>query len=238
MFFSFALSVQAFAKEYVVGVEDINYYPLFNFSSKSIDHPSFTRDLLISFFEAHQLKFRFVALPIKRFDRWYIEQDIDFKFPDNSRWRVNSKDKLNIIYSDPVLQLEAGTYVRIENKNIEKKSVRKLVTVLGFYPTLWLDEVANKQVIMHEETVPLSIVKHVLYGNADGTNIDPNVIRSHLKQINKENEIVLAPNIKHEKYFYHLSSIKHPEIIQLFNIFLKDNPEILLSLKHKYGIEE
>lgn len=229
---------QAKEVEYIVGVEAISYYPLFDFATNDADRPSFTRDLLARFFESHQLKYRFVPLPIKRFDKWFIEQNIDFKFPDNFRWRADKENKLNIIFSDPVIKLEAGTYVLRKNRNIERHHISKLATIRGFHPTLWLNEVQSKQVILQQENSPISIVKHLLRGNTDATNIDINVINSQLDKLDQNNQVVLARNITHQQYYYHFSSIKYPEIIKLFNNFLVDNQKYIESLKQKYKIVE
>lgn len=229
---------QAKEKEYIVGVEAVSYYPLFDFDADEVNRPSFTRDLLVKFFESHKLKYRFVALPIKRFDKWFIEQNIDFKFPDNFRWRVDKDNKLNIIFSEPVIQLEAGTYVLLENRDTRREEIKILGTISGFHPTLWLNEIKTKQVVLQQVSSPISIVKHLLRGHTDATNIDKNVINSHLEQLGENKEIVLAQNITHQQYYYHFSSIKHPEIIEQFNIFLADNKKYIESLKQKYQIVE
>ncbi len=237
-FFCAAISVYAKEIEYIVGVEDVSYYPLFDFSPNDTNRPSFTRDLLTTFFESHQLPYRFVALPIKRFDKWFIEQNIDFKFPDNDRWREDKEYTLNIVFSQPVIQLKGGTYVLKKNSNFTSDKVRKLATITGFHPTLWLNEVKNKQVILYQESSPLSIVRHLLRENTDATNIDKNVINYQLKKLHKENTVVLAKNITHQNYYYHFSSIKYPAIIELFNKFLADNQKYIESLKQKYHIVE
>lgn len=224
--------------QFLVGVEDINYFPLFDFSSSNATTPSFTRDLLSEFFESHQLRYRFVPLPIKRFDKWYIEQNIDFKFPDNFRWREDKYNQLNITFSDPVLRLEAGTYVLKKNENIQRDHVNSLITVLGFHPTLWLDRVIKQPSFLQEDHNPLGIVRHVLHGNADATNIDLNVINYYLRELKKEGQIVLAKNIPHQKFYYHLSSIKYPEIIELFNQFLIERADYVDALKKKYELVE
>lgn len=232
------LQTQAKEQEYTVGVEAVSYYPLFDFSADDVNKPSFTRELLVKFFESHKLKYRFVALPIKRFDKWFIEQNIDFKFPDNIRWREDKKNKLKIVFSDPVIELEAGTYVLRQNRGVSREKIKRLATISGFHPTLWLSEIQSNQVVLQEVNSPISIIKHLLRGHTDATNIDKNVINSHLEQLGESKEIVLAKNITHQYYYYHFSSIKYPEIIKLFNNFLVENKKYIESLKQKYQIVE
>jgi len=227
-----------YAQEFIIGVEEVSYYPLFDFAATDTNRPSFSKDILTAFFEQHNYSYRFIALPIKRFNKWYVEKGIDFKFPDNFRWRDDEKNKLNITFSEPVIKLMAGSYVLESNAKFKRDDIKKLATIFGFSPTLWFDKLERKDLELIEENTPLSIVKHILHGNVDATNIDSNVIRHNLKLLKKPNVIVLNKHINHEIFSYHLSSIKHPKIIKQFDDFLQNNPKLLLELKQKYGISE
>ncbi len=173
------------AQEYIIGVEDISYYPLYDFAQKPYKE-SFTKELLSAFFRHHGYQFKFVPLPLKRFDKWYTEDAIDFKFPDNIRWRSEQSKNLNIIYSQPVIHLIAGSYVLKKNNNSEFESMTSLGTILGFFPTLWYDRIKSGAVELVEVTSPYSIIKHLLRGNVDVTNIDKNVINYNLKLLGKK----------------------------------------------------
>jgi hypothetical protein len=226
------------AQEYIIGVEDISYYPLYDFAQKPYKE-SFTKELLSTFFRHQGYQFKFVALPLKRFDKWYTEDAIDFKFPDNLRWRSEQSKRLNIFYSQPVIHLVAGSFVLKKNKNSARESLANLGTILGFFPTLWYDRIKSGKVELIELTSPYSIVKHLRHGNIDVTNIDKNVINHNLKLLGEEsNDIVLNEHIKNESYAYHFSSINHPEIINEFDAFLNENPEVIARIKMKYSIIE
>lgn len=238
LFLSFACINHTYAKEFIVGVEAVSYYPLYDFTATDTSRPSFSKDLLTLFFEQHNYSYRFVALPIKRFDKWYVEKGIDFKFPDNIRWRDDKQNKLNITFSQSVVKLMAGSYVLKSNETYERDDIKKLATILGFVPTLWFDKIESGELKLIEDNTPFGIVKHILHGNVEATNIDANVIRYNLKLLGKPNAIVLNTNIKHEVFSYHLSSIMHPEIIKQFDDFLQNNPSLLLQLKQKHDIIE
>jgi|TARA_B110000438_G_C15806668_1_gene647718 hypothetical protein len=226
-------------KEYIIGVEDVSYYPFYDFSAEKLDQKSFTKELLSAFFDHRGYKFQFVSLPVKRFDKWYVEENIDFKFPDNERWRTVEGQKLNVTYSQPVLYLIAGSFVLKKNKNLPRHAIKRLGTMFGFYPTLWIDRVQNNSIELVESHSTFSLVKHLLYGNVDAINIEKNVIDYTLKLMGKEEDtIVLNKHIKHERYAFHFSSILHPEIIQEFNQFLNTNSQQIAEMKHKYGIVE
>ncbi|WP_147302304.1 hypothetical protein [Thalassotalea euphylliae] len=225
-------------KVYLVGVEDVSYYPLFDFNGKNNHQPSFARDLLTTFFDSHHITFKFVALPVKRFDKWYLEHNIDFKFPDNFRWRNDQSNSLGITFSAPVITLSAGTYVNKQSATASRRDIKSLATIRGFHPSLWLQEIKKQRLSVIEESTPLAVVRHVLAGNATATNIDANVINNALQKLNRQGDIVLAEGIFHQQYAYHFSTIQHPEIIHKFDQFLRDNTELVAKLKDKYKIVE
>jgi len=238
LFLSFANINLSYAQEFIIGVEEVSYYPLFDFSATDTSKPSFSRDILKEFFEQHNYSYRFIALPIKRFNKWYEDKGIDFKFPDNARWRDDTYNKLNITFSRPVIKLMAGSYVLKSNAKYRREDIKKLGTIFGFSPTLWFDKLKSKELELIEENTPFGIIKHILHGNVDATNIDANVIRHNLKLVEKPKAIVLNTNIYHEVFSYHLSSIEHPEIIKQFDTFIQNNPELIQQIKKKHDITE
>ncbi|AGH44241.1 hypothetical protein [Paraglaciecola psychrophila] len=42
--------------------------------------------MLDKFAEDSGHKITYLPLPINQFPKWFFEEDIDFKFPDNRRW--------------------------------------------------------------------------------------------------------------------------------------------------------
>jgi len=225
-------------KVYLIGVEAIDYYPLYSFDRNGIIKESFTQELLQRFFKKYQIKFKFVPLPVKRVNSWYLDHNLDFKFPDNHRWRDEKTQHLGINYSKPVIKLLAGTYVKNLNETINRKDINSILTIRGFSPSLWMKDIQRNKVKIHEESTPLAIVKHILAGNYVGTNIDVNVINYNLGLLRRENEVVLAKNVHHEEFYYHLSSIQHPDIIKKFDEFLINQQVFIKALKKKYQLQE
>ena len=73
------------AKTYVIGVEDVPYYPLYDFRNGKVSYAS---ELLNEFARQYNFDIQFMPVPIKRFSRWLIEEQIDFKYPDNEIWNT------------------------------------------------------------------------------------------------------------------------------------------------------
>lgn len=223
--------------ELVVGVEDVAYFPLYDFLT---DSPTFTKELLNEFGTQNNYKFVYYPMPVKRFGMWLFEKDIDLKFPDNERWNESeevsklAKDKLT--YSDTVLNLVAGTITTDPNFNTTD-DIKILGTLLGFFPTLWLDHITNNSVKLYETSSTLMLLQQLVRGQLDAVNLDPNVVNHYLGKLNKP-KVTINKNFKYETYSYHLSTRKYPRVIAQFNKFLQNNQSFVEGLKKKYQILE
>ncbi len=220
----------------VVGVEDVPFFPLFDFMNSE---SSFTKDLLDEFASQHNYTFEYLPMPVKKFGMWLFDKDIDLKYPDNKRWNesevINDLAAKKLTYSKPTLYLFAGT-LTLDPKIKSKKDVKILGTLLGFHPTNWVKELESKEVVLYETSSTLVLMQQLLRGQVDAINIEPTVANHYLKKINSKLTVSINRNIKHEVYAYHLSTLKHPEVIKEFNVFLENNAEFIDSLRQRYGI--
>lgn len=222
-------------KVYKIGVENIDYYPHYAFSHRPT---SFSQDVLTIFFDQQDIKYEFIPLPLKRFNRWYQLDNIDFKYPDNPKWRVEDSQKLDVIYSRGVVSSIGGSVVKQENILLERKEVKKLGTIAGFYPSLWIDKIKTGDVEMIENHNVVSVIKMATHDMVDVINLDYSVVHYHLKKLGMEKELVLSKNLPYQEIMFHLSSIEHAEIINKFNIFLIENRHLIEQLKIKHKIIE
>jgi hypothetical protein len=219
------------AKEFVVGVQDVSYYPLYDFPN-----PSHSKDLLDAFAQSKGYKFIYIKLPILRFDSWYEEENIDFKYPDNVRWFPDKKIQPLLKFSSQTVELVAGALTRKEGDYLLRSDVKKLGTLLGFHPSLWLDLIKNGHTQLIESPSTINIVKQALLGSVDAINLEPSVVNHHLKRLKKENQLVVNKELPLQIYSYHLSTIKYPEVMKEFNMFLAENQVLLETLKTKYQL--
>ncbi len=222
------------AQEFIIGVEDIAYYPLFDFNSNRKTH---TTELLDKFAASKGYKFIYLPLPIKRFDKWLFEERIDFKYPDNSRWYPDPSLREKFTFSRSTIKLIAGTTVLKSFLKKNKSEFKSLGTLLGFYPTNWIEQIKNGQVELLEDSSTKILVQQLINGYVDGINIEPSVIQHYLRELGKLSEIaILDKRYKYDVYDFHFSTIKHPEIIKEFDTFLNSNNIFLEELNAKYNI--
>jgi hypothetical protein len=224
------------AQEFIIGVEDIYYYPLFEFKS---DRETHSRELLDSFAASKGYKFTYLPLPIKRFEKWLIEDKIDFKYPDNPRWYADDSTSRKLTFSQSSVWLIAGTSVLKSSLKKDKPELKSVGTLLGFYPTTWIDEIKSGQIKLYEDASTKMLVQQLIMGHIDSIDIEPSVINYYLEELGKPSDtIVIDTSYKYDIYGFHLSTIKHPNIIKEFDDYLKNNKVLLEQLNKKYQITD
>jgi hypothetical protein len=125
------------SKGFIVGVENINYYPHYDFTNKK--QSGYIYDLLELFSKTNNHKFTFVVLPIKRLRKQLLESnEINFMYPDNLIWEQFHSKLDNKVYSDAIVFALGGTLVKTENLGKGSYYVKSLSVPHGFTPTEWL----------------------------------------------------------------------------------------------------
>lgn len=232
--FFICISHCSHAAELIIGVEDIAYYPYFDFKAQD---PSFSKDLLDKFADDNSHKITYLPLPVNQFSKWLFEEDIDFKFPDNPRWQTDrNTHNLEIYFSHEVVNLTAGTIVLSKNQDKNREFFRNIGTITGFHPTLWLEQIEQGKVKIIEDSSPKVLVKQLTHNIVDGLNIDLSVANYHLRELKLQERLVINQNTTTEAYSYQLSTLKYPLIIEQFNRWLAQNRPFINTLKQQYGI--
>ncbi|GHE86378.1 hypothetical protein [Thalassotalea profundi] len=233
LLFSLTFCSVVCAKTFVVGVQDIAFYPLYDFPNSS-----HSKELLDAFAKSRGYEFIYLPLPVKRTNYWYEEHAIDFKYPDSVRWIGDRSVYKQLKFSVPAVKLVAGTVVKAENRGKQRLEIKTLGTVLGFHATMWLDLIDSGNTKLVESTSPLNIVKQVLYGHIDATNIEPSVVNYYLALMGKENGLIIDKALPYEIYSYQLSTIEYEDVLLEFNQFIKSNQEFLELLRKKYNLTD
>ena len=81
------------ADTYIVGAQNIEYYPYYNFSS---DHEKgLGWAILEAFSKQSGHRFVYLSMPVKRLQIELKKGNVDFVFPDNARWHDQITHSLN-----------------------------------------------------------------------------------------------------------------------------------------------
>ena len=233
--FLFFTAAKSYAKHYVVGVEELEYYPIY--AQREGEYAGFARELLDGFATSNGHTFEYRHMPIKRLFNDFIAGKFDFKFPDSSQWQTAMKKGKAITYSDPVLEYIDGVMVATSELGKGKSHLKTLGVPRGFTPWEYLEDAKNKQISITEGNSLKNLVKMAQTKRIDGVYFNIIVAKYFLEHTEfASNIIVFDKTLPHTRSTYHLSSIKHPNIIQEFNHYLKANVAKVEALKAKYNV--
>ncbi len=222
-----------------IGVEDVNYYPLYAFDRAGETYTGYARELLDAFASKYHYTFEYHGLPIKRLFKKYFRNEVDVKFPDSPKWKKSQKEKYRIHYTLSVIQFKEVMFVNFTNKNIKLVDFNNLGIVRGFTPWKFLSLINSGQMKVTESSKPESLLKMVSTGRVQGAMLDENVGRYLIKKMGGGLPLTVNPNLMDisEGNFY-LSSIHYPELVDQFNEFMTMESELIRELQEKYGIEK
>ena len=230
------LSAPAWSGNFTVGVEAHDYTPIFN--GQDSNYAGYARDLLDDFARKYGHTFTYSPMPVARlFNEFVVKKTLDLKFPDNAYWANDVKKNAKIVYSKGAVSVTDGLLVLPENKG--RGNVTTLVTVRGFTPYPYLDQIHDKKILMREENSPTAAINVAAAGRADGVYLAMVVANYLMNDVMKRPGILVfddkLPSMKSE---YALSSINHPELIRQFDEYLVKEKDTVAKLKAKYKITE
>lgn len=231
-----AIQPAAAAQLYRVGVEDVDYYPIFALSADN-QYRGYARDLLDLFASHAEIQLRYVPLPVRRLYHDYWAGRLDLVFPDSPRWHEDGKPQAAITYSQPLLTFQDVMLVLPDRLGQPRERFRKLGFVRGFTPWKFHAEMAAGEVEIHRAPSPEGLIRMTLAGYIDAANMARQVARYHLGQLERPDALVAEPGLLQSgDSHYYLSSIRHPELIQRFDAFLRSERQAVAALKAKYGL--
>lgn len=226
--------VNAHAERYVVGVENIDYYPLYAFSYRG----SYAEALLSRFAEAEKLQLLYSPEPITRLYHGLLESgSLDLKYPDNPNWATELKEDKKVHYSKGLSYYTDGVYVLPKNLGRDRSQFKTLGVLRGFTPVAFEDLLLQRKVrlVTHADLGQLLLM--ALRGEIDGVYANMDLSHHWLTHtIKRPHGLVFDSSLPFERGEYHLSTIKHPELIERFNQFLEREGPLVKELKDQYGI--
>ncbi len=224
------------AETYTVGVENIDYYPLY--AEKDGQYVGLAREILDKFAEKSGHTFQYKPFPIVRLTKTYAEGSLDLKFPDNPHWGQDDKKGKSVTYSDSVIEYTDGVMVLPGNLDKGVDAVKKLGTVRGFTAWDWLGLIKSGSVAVKEASNLNALIQQALSGRVDGAYFNVGVANYYLdKEMKQKGALVFDNSLPHTSDSYFLSSIKHPDLIKAFNLFLIDEAGWISATKKKYALE-
>lgn len=229
-------STQAYAaKRFIIGTEDINFYPHYDFTSEQ--GQGFANDVFRLFAQEYGYQFSFQPLPVKRL---YHELDnlVDFIYPDNPNWAKFQGSQQQRVFSEPLVLNWGTTLVLPQNKQIELAQVRTLAVIHGFTPVAWLALKPDNKFKFYEVPNAVTAINMVLRGQLDAADVEYHVARHILARQQQSDALVVADNLPVTRVHFHLSTIRHPQVLEQFNQFLQTHQKQIAELKAGYDFTD
>lgn len=221
----------------VIGVENQPYLPAF--THEQGEYRGFARELFDAFARDRGYRIEYRALPVPRLYAAFFEGQVDFKFPDHPQWKGELRAGQRIVYSEPVMASMDGVFVLPGGKVRGVEDVRILGTVSGFTPWAWMDRVKAGQVTLSENPGFDALIRQALAGRVDGAYANVAVVNHQLDHLlNRPGSLQFRSDLPLSRNDYHLSSIRHPEVIREFNLWLRQQRTAVTALKRRHGVEK
>lgn len=219
-------------KAFTIGVESINYAPLWSIESNQ--YSGFARELLDLFAAKHNYRFSFRALPINRLWVEFASGKIDLKFPDNPNWGGARKSTVSVYYSKEAFSYVDGILVKKERLGMAITQVKRLGVIRGFTPS---NDILYNDIEIFEATNMKQLFSLLMADRIDGIYSNILVAKHHLNENSYPADLLAYDStLPHTDGHYVLSSVKHPALIAEFSIFLQAYKKDIDGLKRKYNI--
>ncbi|APJ03345.1 transporter substrate-binding domain-containing protein [Silvanigrella aquatica] len=217
---------------YVIGVENITYDPYYTVKENG-EYGAFARDIFDLFAKKSNIQFKYEPMPVARLFKEYLGGGLDFKYPDSSLWMSEGRKNKNIIYSDNVVEYIDGAIIKAENKNKDISFIKKLGTIRGFE----VGEYKKRQIQIEESSNIPELIDKLDNNKIDAVFFNVAVALNYVNR-NKyfKNKFIFKKEYPYLHDYYRLSTMKHKDVIDKFNLFLKKNIKEINEMKKKNKI--
>mgnify|MGYP001806180246 CR=1 FL=1 len=220
----------------VVGVEDLEYYPLY--AIRDGEYVGAMREIFDAFAIARGYRVTYRPLPIKRLYAELSSGGIDIKLPDNPAWAAEAKAARKVAYSRPIIAYVDGVLVRPAMAMRPVEAFRTLGTVAGFTPTAWQGRIRDGAVTLKENPRVELLLRQTVVGHVDGAYANVAVAEHLLERVLAlPGALVFDPALPHTRDHYHLSSVGRPDVVAEFDAWMGDNASLIASIKTQFKAE-
>ena len=187
--------------------------------------------LMQLFAEDNGLEFDMRAAPIKRYQLLLENGEVDFILPSNPAWADNPSGRL--LFSNSILISRSGFVRRKEDAG---NPIEAIATVSGYtLPNILPPYAVNKHKVIEtiDTYASLGMLKA---GRVDAVYAHLDFVRKWLTINQLENYLIFDKDAGYDNYAYHLATIEHPDIIDMFNRWLRTHQEKIDALKRQFAV--
>jgi len=234
---SILLAPAALAQSYVVGVEDIAFAPHYSLDSEG-RYRGFAREVLDTFAADSGISLIYKPLPVDQLLPALLHSEVDFKYPDSPHWGTAQKAGVTLHYSQAVVDYVDGVLVAPQRQGQAPENIRRLAMVQGWTPRGYEQAIDSGLIQLSYSKDLRQMIRQALKHDTDGAYFNVVVATHYLDNIRaRPGALVFDPKLPHTRGSFHLSSVRHPQLIAGFDRFLAERAAQVAQLKASYRVE-
>jgi polar amino acid transport system substrate-binding protein len=223
---------------FTVGVEITDYAPYFHLDQEQ-KYQGAAREIIDLFAQSQRLKLNYHPMPVPRLFNEFVKGRIDLKFPDNPLWSASLQTNVIVHYSAPVLSVRE-TLVIVKPGIAFKgkhKTIKLVGNILGFSTPGINDNIKSKEFELVNTKKVEQLIHMLLSDRVDAIYFNADVAIAVARQLYPNKQLIAHPSYPAFDYAYHLSTIKHKELITQFDQFLISYSEQVADIRDRYGLK-
>jgi polar amino acid transport system substrate-binding protein len=223
---------------FTVGVETTDYAPYFYLDLEQ-KYQGAAREIIDLFSQSQKLELEYHPMPVPRLFNEFVKGRIDLKFPDNPLWSQSLQSDVFVQYSAPVLAVRETLLIIEPTKKYWEvdKRIKLVGTILGFSTPGINDNIKRNEFELINTKKIEQLIHMLVSGRVDAIYFNAEVAIKVATQLYPNKQLIAHPKYPAFDYAYHLSSIKHKELITQFDKFLISHAEQVTEIRNRYGLK-
>lgn len=215
LLFSLILSSHGSANEYHIAFPIQNFYPHYQVDGKT--KKGLLVEVIQKFSNDEKLKIKIDSYPVSRYLEMFQNGEVDFVFPDNPKWQ-KAAGTGKVTYSQTVMKSKV---VFFSHSSLEQNQVKTIATIKGYVVDHFQKKLDKKEITITPIHNVDSLLQFVQKKRSDVGYFHQDIIERRKK--GELGTLTILQDFPHTVFSYHLSTVKHPEIIETFNKWLENN---------------
>lgn len=241
IFFLVIFSIySSFVTALTVGVETTDYAPYFYLDQEK-KYQGAAREIIDLFAQSQKIELDYHPMPVPRLFNEFVKGQVDLKFPDNPLWSASLQSDIKVYYSVPVLDVKEALIIvepseRKYKKLIKDKEIKFVGSILGFSTPGIEKNIENNEFELVKTKKIEQLIHMLMTNRVDAVYFNTDVAIDIANRLYPNKKLLVYSKYPVLNYAYHLSSIKHQELITEFNQFLVDKKLEVKAIKSRYGL--
>jgi hypothetical protein len=235
--FAILFASGASAESYLIGVENLPFAPHYSIDQQG-HYQGFARELFDQFAAYSGVQLSYQPLPVHRLLPALLQGEVDFKYPDSDKWAQAQKAGKDLHYSQAVVDYVDGVLVAPQRQGQALEQLKRLGMVSGWTPWGYQQGIEAGQIQPSYSDDLRKMIQQTLKKDTDGAYFNVVVATHYLDNIRaRPGALVFDPKLPHTRGNFHLSTLRHPAVLQRFDRFLLERQAEVAALKDKYRVE-